>query len=175
MIHAFTVRDGRVSYRNRWVRTDKWVAENAAGQSLVAGYGAPGVEGAEVPDTGVANTNILHHGGRLLALEEAHLPFELDPATLATRGVQNFGGAIEGRFTAHPKIDPVTGELVVPRAPGAAEGDGWLLAVAWRGAETRSDLLILDTDGIDKGPIATVRLGHRVPFGFHGNWVGNAA
>jgi carotenoid cleavage dioxygenase len=41
--------------------------------------------------------------------------------------------------------------------------------------ERRSDLIVLDTDGIERGPVATVQLSHRVPFGFHGNWVGNAA
>lgn len=402
MVHAFTVRDGRASYRNRWVRTDKWAAEHAAGRALVTGFGGPSVPGVEIANTSVANTNVVWHGGRMLALEEAHLPFELDPATLATRGVQSFGGALEGPFTAHPKIDPVTGELVffgysasgplspgmtygtigadgsvtrferfdapycsmvhdfavteqhvlfpilplsgsmtraragrmpfawepelgghigvlrrdrgvaslrwfraescyvfhvlnawdegdrmvadvmqydepplfpradggvsdpsaqqarlvrwtldpaggtdaftrsalddmsgefprlderraglrnrfgtfagerrddggldtvvwldletgrraaytlppgdavsepvfVPRGPLAAEGDGWLLGVVWRGAEGRSDMIVLDTDGIEKGPVATVRLAHRVPFGFHGNWVGDAA
>jgi carotenoid cleavage dioxygenase-like enzyme len=402
MIHAFTLRDGRAGYRNRWVRTDRWQAENAAGHALPRSFGEPPDARSDVPDTGVANTNIICHAGRLLALEEAHLPFELDRATLATRGMQNFGGALEGPFTAHPKIDPITGELVffgyaasgrltpgmtygtiaadgtvtrfehfeapyssmvhdfavtarhvvfpilplhgsqaraqqgrmpyawepqlgshigiirrdggiaslrwfraetgyvfhvlnawdegsriiadvmqydeaplfpradgttanpaatrahlarwtldpdagteafrctqldamsgefprlderrtglcnrfgtfagesrddagldtivwldlvsgqraaytlpagdavsepvfVPRDAQAAEGDGWLLAVAWRGAENRSDLIVLDTGGVDKGPVGTVRLPHRVPFGFHGNWVSNAA
>jgi carotenoid cleavage dioxygenase-like enzyme len=45
----------------------------------------------------------------------------------------------------------------------------------WRGAEKRSDLIVLDTGGVEKGPVGTVRLPHRVPFGFHGNWVGGAA
>jgi carotenoid cleavage dioxygenase-like enzyme len=401
MIHAFKLHDGRASYRNRWVRTDKWMAEHAAGRALTTGFGGPSVPNVRIADTGVANTNIVWHGGRLLALEEAHLPYELDRATLATRGVQGFGGALEGPFTAHPKIDPISGELVffgysasgplspgmsygtigakgnvtrferfeapycsmvhdfavtekhvvfpilplsgsmtravagqmpfawepelgghigvvrrdqgvaslrwfraescyvfhvlnawdageqivadvmqydepplfpradgavsnpaaqrarlvrwnldlaggtdaftragldemsgefprlderrtgvrnrfgtfagesredggmdtvvwldlesvrraahtlpagdavsepvfVPRDPLAAEGDGWLLAVVWRGAERRSDLIVFDTDGIENGPIATVRLAHRVPFGFHGNWVGEA-
>lgn len=402
MIHAFTLGDGRASYRNRWVRTDKWVAENAAGRALISGFGGPSTTGVRLANTGVANTNIVWHAGRLLALEEAHLPFELDPATLATRGVRNFDGAVEGPFTAHPKIDPVTGELVffgysvdgpfsrgmtygtvgadgrvsrverfeapyssmvhdfavterhvvfpilplsgsmrramagqmpfawepelgshigllrrdqgvaslrwfrapsfyvfhvlnawdeghqvivdvmqydepglfpradgrpsnlaaadarlvrwtldtdagtdsfkqmqlddmsgefprlderraglpnrfgtfagrsrddrvmdtivwldllagrrvaftlpsgdeasepvfVPRRPEAAEGDGWLLAVVWRAAKRRSDLIVLDTNAVEHGPIATVRLAHRVPSGFHGNWAGNAA
>ena len=112
MIHAFTLRNGRASYRNRWVRTDKWAAEHAAGRSLLQGFGGPTAADVGIANTGVANTNIVWHGGRLLALEEAHLPYELDPASLATRGVQNFDGALEGPFTAHPKIDPITGELV---------------------------------------------------------------
>ena len=401
MIHAFTLQNGRAAYRNRWVRTDKWMAEHAAGHALAPSFAGPaGSDAQQVPDTGVANTNIIWHAGRLLALEEAHRPFELDRATLTTLGVQDFSGAIGGPFTAHPKIDPNTGEMVffgysvegkltpdmsygtidpagrvtryerfeapycamvhdfavtnrhvvfpvlpltgsmeraqagqmpyawepelggyigvmrrdrgvaslrwfraescfvfhvlnawddgdriivdvmqygapplfpradggqsgpaetsahlvrwtidpsagtdalssvvmddmrgefpriddrraglcnrfgtfvgashdaagldtvvwldfvsgrrnaftlpngdgvseavfVPRGTRAAEGDGWLLAVAWRGEQRRSDLIVLDTDGIERGPVATVHLPHRVPFGFHGNWVGD--
>ena len=58
----------------------------------------------------------------------------------------------------------------MPRTADAAEGDGWLLAVAWRGAERRSDLIVLDADALADGPVATVALSHRVPFGFHGTW-----
>jgi len=399
MIHAFTLRDGRAAYRNRWVRTDKFLAERAAGHPLVSAFDAPDPN-STIPNTGIANTNVIWHANRLLALEEAHPPFELDPATLATRGPQYFENALQGPFTAHPKIDPATGDLVffgyaaggpftpamtygtiapnghvtrlerfeapycsmvhdfavterhvlfpilplrgdparaaagqmpyawqpdlgahiglirrdqdtaslrwfrsencyvfhvlnawddgtrivadvmqydepplfpradgqptdkvatrarlvrwtldpeagtdafrrtelddmpgefprlddrraglrnrfgsfagkshddawldtlvwldlqsghrsaftlptgdaisepvfVPRTPSAAEGDGHLLAVAWRASERRSDLIILDTAAIEHGPVATVRLPRRVPFGFHGNWVAN--
>ena len=37
MVHAFTFRDGRISYRNRWVRTDKWVADAEAGEAAGGG------------------------------------------------------------------------------------------------------------------------------------------
>ncbi|HEY4174116.1 MAG TPA: carotenoid oxygenase family protein [Rhodopila sp.] len=111
MIHAFTLQNGRAAYRNRWVRTDKFLAERAAGRPLVAPFDAPDPN-STIPNTGIANTNIIWHANRLLALEEAHPPFELDPATLATRGPQHFENAIQGPFTAHPKIDPVTGDLV---------------------------------------------------------------
>lgn len=112
MVHAFTLSDGRASYRNAWVRTAKWQAERQAGRPLVSGYSSrPGPQG-RFADEGVANTNVVWHAGRLLALEEGHLPIELDPATLATRGVQDFGGRLCGPFTAHPKVDPVTGELI---------------------------------------------------------------
>lgn len=112
MVHAFTLSDGRASYRNAWVRTAKWEAERRAGRPLVSGYSSwPGSE-AGFADEGVANTNVVWHSGRLLALEEGHLPIELDPATLATRGVQDLGGRLRGPFTAHPKVDPITGELI---------------------------------------------------------------
>jgi carotenoid cleavage dioxygenase len=44
-----------------------------------------------------------------MALEEAHHPFEMDARTLESRG---YVRAYKGKVTAHPKIDPVTGEMV---------------------------------------------------------------
>ncbi|PPQ30076.1 carotenoid oxygenase family protein [Rhodopila globiformis] len=111
MVHAFTIADGTASYRNRWVRTDRWLAEHAAGRALVAGFGGPELAEHGIANTGVANTNVVWHAGRLLALEEGHLPFELDPATLTTRGVRDFG-TLHDPFTAHPKTDPLTGDLI---------------------------------------------------------------
>ncbi|PWS34853.1 carotenoid oxygenase [Falsiroseomonas bella] len=112
MIHAFTLRDGRAAYRNRWVRTHKWQAERAAGRALLPCYPKPSLAGLGIRDSGVANTNVVWHAGKLLALEEGHLPFELDPHTLDTRGVERFRGCFDGPFTAHPKHDPATGELL---------------------------------------------------------------
>ncbi len=128
MLHAFHLENGRASYRNRWVRTPKWQAEHDAGRALFGGFGRklPDAPVTAIPDGGVANTNIIFHGGRLLALEEAHLPMEIEPGTLATLGSCNYGGGIKGPFTAHPKIDPVTGEMMFfgynaagPFTPGA--------------------------------------------------------
>jgi carotenoid cleavage dioxygenase len=67
----------------------------------------------------------------------------------------------------------VSEPVFVPR--GADEGDGWLLAVVWRGEARRSDLIVLETSDVTSGPVATVQLAHRVPFGFHGNWMAHAA
>jgi carotenoid cleavage dioxygenase-like enzyme len=115
MIHAFHVEDGRVAYRNRWVRTPKWELENAAHKSLFGAWGNPMTTDPSVQgkDSGVANTNIVWHAGKLFALEEGHRPFALDPETLAAKGYCDFDGAFTGaRFTAHPKIDPETGEMI---------------------------------------------------------------
>ncbi|MBW2314098.1 MAG: carotenoid oxygenase family protein [Deltaproteobacteria bacterium] len=60
--------------------------------------------------------------------------------------------------------------IFVPRTPDAKEGDGFVLAIAHRAAENRSDLLILDAQDIAADPLATVQLPHRIPYGFHGNW-----
>src|SRR4029453_13791319 len=59
-----------------------------------------------------ANTNTVFHADRLLALVESSLPTELDPRTLATRGLYDFGGRLAGAMTAHPKLDPANGEML---------------------------------------------------------------
>ena len=113
MIHAFHIADGKVSYRNRYVHTNKYVLEHAAGRSLFGTFGNPLTSDPTVAgqDSGVGNTNIVWHGGRLLALEEGHNPFEMDPVTLQSRGYRDYAGRAM-RFTAHPKLDPETGEMV---------------------------------------------------------------
>lgn len=114
MVHAFHVEDGRVAYRNRWVRTIKWQKEREAGRSLFSAFNPldndDSVAGLETD--GVANTNIIWHGGKLLALEEGHAPFELDPHTLESIGPHIYGGKLKGPMTAHPKIDPENGEML---------------------------------------------------------------
>jgi carotenoid cleavage dioxygenase len=88
--------------------------EREAGESLFGGLADftntdPRAEGI-FPNA--ANTNIIWHGGKLLALWEAGPPHELDPRTLATIGPYDFDGKLLGPMTAHPKIDPETGELL---------------------------------------------------------------
>ena len=115
MLHAFHLENGRASYRNRWVRTPKWQAEHDAGRALFGGFGGrklPDAPATSCTDSGVANTNIIFHGGRLLALEEGHMPTEIEPGTLNRLGYCDYGKGIAGPFTAHPKVDPVTGEMV---------------------------------------------------------------
>ncbi|MDP3749115.1 MAG: carotenoid oxygenase family protein [Phenylobacterium sp.] len=111
MIHAFHVEDGKVTYRNRYVRTPKWELENSQGRSLFGSFGNPMTTDpmAIGKDSGVANTNIVHHAGRLLALEEGHMPFEMAARTLESKG---YVADYLGKVTAHPKVDPKTGEMI---------------------------------------------------------------
>ena len=68
-------------------------------------------------------------------------------------------------------VGDTPGEFVfVPRKADAAEGDGWMVGVVYRGAEDRSEFLVFDAQNVEAGPIATARMPRRVPFGFHGNW-----
>jgi carotenoid cleavage dioxygenase len=149
MIHAFHIENGNVSYRNRWVRTPKWVLENQEGEALFGTFGHPKYTDPRVitKDSTIANTNIVWHAGRLLALEEAHAPFSLDPATLMPigpdRGYETYGNKLVGPFTAHPKFDPVTGEMVFfgYSAKGRATKEISIQTVDKSGAITRAEIL----------------------------------
>ena len=115
MVSMFQIGEGHVDFRQRFVRTDKFKAERAARRALFGHYrnrftDDPSVAGV---DRTTANTSILWHGGRLFAIKEDGLPHELDPDTLETLGKFNFGGKLRSpHFTAHPKLDPVSGELL---------------------------------------------------------------
>jgi carotenoid cleavage dioxygenase len=58
----------------------------------------------------------------------------------------------------------------IPRRRDAGEGDGYLVAVVNRYPERRSDLVLLDAQRIEEGPIATARLPFLLRAGVHGNW-----
>jgi carotenoid cleavage dioxygenase-like enzyme len=76
------------------------------------------------------------------------------------RQVHDFGA---GR---HP------GEFVfVPEASDSAEGDGWLIGLVVDMNDETTDLVILDARQFEEAPVATITLPHRVPPGFHGNWI----
>ncbi|QIS02653.1 9-cis-epoxycarotenoid dioxygenase [Nocardia brasiliensis] len=101
MVHGIRIEGGRaVSYRNRWVRTKTFtdgarVFDDAGNRDLAAG---------------VANTHVIRHAGRTLALVESSYPYELT-CELDTVGPYDFDGALRTPMTAHPKTCPVTGEL----------------------------------------------------------------
>jgi len=65
----------------------------------------------------------------------------------------------------------VSEPVFVPTAPDSPEGQGYLTAIVWRPEIGRSELEIFAATDLDAGPLATVEIPHRVPAGFHGNWV----
>jgi carotenoid cleavage dioxygenase len=115
MVSMFRFKGGHVDFKMRYVRTDKFELERRARRALFGAYRNPYTDDPLVQseDRTTANTNVLWHAGRLFALKEDGLPHELDPDTLETRGKWNFGGSLRSpTFTAHPKEDPHTGELI---------------------------------------------------------------
>jgi carotenoid cleavage dioxygenase-like enzyme len=116
MLHAVTLDDGGASYRNRWIRNAALDAEIAAGRSLYGGmanadFPGPEIVGDAGPMKNVANTHVVRHAGRILCLWEAGLPTLVGP-DLETIGPWDFDGRLEGAMTAHPKVDPTTGEML---------------------------------------------------------------
>jgi len=103
MIHGVRLEGGEAkSYRNRWVRT-----------RLYEGDETPRVSEEGVVDytIGHANTNIIGHAGKILALVETGFPTEMT-ADLDTIGTTDFGGKLNAPFSAHPKICATTGEML---------------------------------------------------------------
>ena len=115
MLNAFTFKDGAVHYRNRYVRTPKYVEETAAEKILYRGVGTQRPGGFlnnmfRFPGN-AANTSVVYHAGKLLTLWEGGDPWELDPATLETRGAWKFDGQLKTGmpFSAHGKIHAQSG------------------------------------------------------------------
>ena len=102
MVHGIRLRGGRAEwYRARWVRS------NAVSEAL----GEEPAPGERHADMDTANTNVIGLAGRTFALVEAGArPVELD-YELATLRHSDFGGTLPNGFTAHPKVDPDTGDL----------------------------------------------------------------
>lgn len=103
MVHGVRLRDGSAEwYRNRYVRTP-----------FIEDPSVDILDPAVMMDmkSSKANTHVFGHAGRILALEEGHFPYVLD-GNLDTVGPLDFGGALTGSFTAHPKVCPVTGEML---------------------------------------------------------------
>lgn len=114
-IDMFRFCDGHVDFRTRFVRTPRFLAERKAGRALFGYYRNKFTSEPEAQPLSMntANTNIIFHGGKLLALKESDPPVEVDPHTLETLGNWDFGGRLSSlTFTAHPKIDPLTGEMI---------------------------------------------------------------
>jgi all-trans-8'-apo-beta-carotenal 15,15'-oxygenase len=116
MVCALHFADERVKFTNRFVRSAKLVAEEEAGRPIFRTFGTR-FKGDRLK-RGVAlespvNVSVYPYQSSVLAFGEQGLPCELDPLTLETRGEYDFGGALNdvSPFAAHPKFDPVTGEM----------------------------------------------------------------
>jgi 8'-apo-carotenoid 13,14-cleaving dioxygenase len=103
MIHGVRINGGRaIWYRNRWIRS------HAVSEEL----GEPSAPGPHVPPFDIVNTNILGHAGETWALVEAGgCPVRIDEE-LNTIAYDTFSETLKGgSFSAHPHLDPLTGEL----------------------------------------------------------------
>jgi 8'-apo-carotenoid 13,14-cleaving dioxygenase len=102
MVHGVRIKDGKALwYKNRWLRSN----------AVSAKLGEPPAPGPRNPLADTVNTNVLGHAGKIWGLVEAGaLPVELGP-DLETIAHNPFGGSLQNGFTAHPHLDPETGEM----------------------------------------------------------------
>lgn len=141
MIQAFDFREGTVRYRNRFVRTEKYIAEEDAKRLLLPTWTtrAPGGilrnMGNKIKSQAGVTTQVKN--GCLYAFDEVGLPYGLDPDTLETRGQQQIGSPdFKVDYKAHTKTDATTGE--------------WLLLGVEYGPRTYLHLAVHAADGVLK-------------------------
>jgi carotenoid cleavage dioxygenase len=114
-ISRFRFANGSVDFKGRYVRTARLMAERKARRRLFGVYRNPFTDDPSVAhiNRSAANTHTYWHGGKLFVLKEDSLPYYVDPHTLETLGDWNFHGKYTAQtMSAHPKIDPVTGEMI---------------------------------------------------------------
>ena len=100
MIHGVEISDGKANwYRNRYVATPLLDVDEITNENRL------------VRGNSLANTHIVGHAGKVLALQETQVPIELT-TELDTVGPYDFDGKLERNMTAHPKICPKTGEML---------------------------------------------------------------
>ncbi|RVW68137.1 hypothetical protein VitviT2T_002912 [Vitis vinifera] len=132
MLHSIRISQGRAILCSRYVKTYKYTIERRAGSPILPnvfsgfnGLTASAARGAlsaariltgqfnPVNGIGLANTSLALFGGRLYALGESDLPYSLrlkPDGDIETLGRHDFDGKLVMSMTAHPKVDPETGE-----------------------------------------------------------------
>ncbi|CAH9092012.1 unnamed protein product [Cuscuta europaea] len=131
MIHGLRIKDGKATYVSRFVKTSRLKQEQFFGGAkfmkigdlkgffgLVMVYMQMLRAKLKVLDvsygTGTANTALIYHHRKLLALSEGDKPYVvkvLEDGDLQTLGMLDYDERLSHPFTAHPKIDPITGEM----------------------------------------------------------------
>jgi len=105
--------DGRVTIRNKWVRTEGWQVESTTESSEYWGIMSTLKGSPTQPMKDTANTDVIGHAG--VAVASWYLagePYLVDPITLDTIGPAPYTAAPGYGFSAHPKVDEITGDLL---------------------------------------------------------------
>jgi len=115
-VSMFRINNGRCDYRTRFVKNDRWLAQNEAGRNLFPMYRNPATDDPRAAglSRSTANTHVINHKNYILALKEDSPPSALDLLTLETIVPSyTFDDQLPSRtFTAHPKVDSETGNIV---------------------------------------------------------------
>jgi beta,beta-carotene 9',10'-dioxygenase len=139
MLHRFTVRDGSVSYGNRFLHSRSYKAAEEQGRMVYGEFATDPCRslfkrvqtlfspGAVLPDN--ANINVTRLGERFIAMTETPLPVQFDPHTLEAAGVRPY--EVPGQLsTAHPHMDRASGGMLNYAAKLGARSSYRFFAVA---------------------------------------------
>ena len=129
MVHGLRLQDGKALwYRNRWTRSGD--VSDQLGEAPI-----PSPRG----DTTTVNTNVMKIAGRTFALVEAGTaPIELGEM-LESLAYNPFDGTLKGPFTAHPHMDPLTGELHAICYAGPDQNHVWHTVIGTDGKVRREE------------------------------------
>ena len=153
MMHGLRLDAGKASwYKNRYVKTPQFRREDGD-PSAPPASAAPGKQDHQ------ANTSMLWFAKKLLALEEVGWPYEISPTDLGTVGAWSANDALPASFTAHPKVNPTTGQLhyfgygfVAPFLTyGVMDPDGTVVTqveIPVKGATMMHDFAITDQEAV---------------------------
>jgi carotenoid cleavage dioxygenase-like enzyme len=130
MAHGIRLKQGKAEwYHNRWTRSN----------SVSAALNEPPAPGPRRGSFDTVNTNVIGHAGRTYALVEAGTwPIELNDE-LDTLAHNPFGGTLQGSYSAHPHLDPATGELHAICYDATIAGKVWHVVVDANGAVIREE------------------------------------
>jgi carotenoid cleavage dioxygenase len=141
---------------------DRWTIDPTSGKVREERIDDRGQEFPRLDERLVGRRHRYGYGAGFTTLTEGidHGPALKHDLTTGTTEVHDYGA---GRVTLEP--------VFVPRSADADEDDGWVLSYVYDATTDTSDVVILHARDFTGGPVATVHLPRRVPFGFHGNWV----
>ena len=147
MISAVTFTEGKAHFKNRYVRTPKYLNDLEQGRVSSRGFGTQIKGGWRKnilkPISNPANTGVSWHGDKLCAFYEGGQPYQLNPKTLETLGPEYYGNTLNSRSTisAHGKIHPHTGNQINFGVN--------LVGLGWRGIKCALDVHDISANGSD--------------------------
>lgn len=114
MLYGIWFRDGKASYRNRWINTEAHIKEADEDKSVWPGVMGPfdfSLSGFPIKDT--SNTDVMYFNKHIVSLwYNAGIPYKLDMQTLETKGREDLNGELKRALSAHSKVDLEKEELV---------------------------------------------------------------
>lgn len=162
-VHDSMFRDSTIGPDSRSVTFERWTIDPAASKVSTKVLDA---QPQEFPRFDERLTGRRYRYAYAMALKRDETYFNADSFLIkhdleaGSRMVHDFGlGRVPGEF------------VFVPRTHESAEDDGWLMGYVLDPAEGATDLTILDARKFESAPVATIRIPHIVPPGFHGNWI----